>query len=351
MNEELDSVRAEAFDYLKSATEESNLITARFQIAVNKFNEMIAIWQQGGSHSTEDDRTFRELLRSISKIQANFLDVRSASTTRESQLIIEGLDRAASQSNAKLDSAGAGLERLVRRVNVDLPILKSIVGEFESRLDELDNIIEDRKSTKWTATNIRGKLESGFDKDADYEQPIQNPLSMLILQIADPAKSKEFEPTPEYREAVRRLINLIQDNRLELDEQRLRLQSADERRHWRLEQWQSIGPHVAEFSSHLTSILQELKTLVDERNRWLNQWNNLVTNAAIEAAEGMITGAVSRITAINHFHEELYELSRDQFPVSSKLVSRIENKSSEFTEYVDENLLKKPPNSKRDLWP
>src|ERR1700677_2599194 len=78
MDEELDSVRAEAFDYLKRATEETNLITARFQIAVDKLNERVAAWQENRPHTADDDRVFREALRSIDKVRAEFLDERAA---------------------------------------------------------------------------------------------------------------------------------------------------------------------------------------------------------------------------------------------------------------------------------
>ena len=98
------------------------------------------------------------------------------------------------------------------------------------------------------------------------------------------------------------------------------------------------------------AVTMQIKNLEDELNEWLNQWNDLVTNTTIEAAEPLLSGAASRISVINQIYDNLVQLRREQFPVSSQLVSQIEVKSSEFTEYVDENLLKKPPNYKRNWW-
>jgi hypothetical protein len=171
-----------------------------------------------------------------------------------------------------------------------------------------------------------------------------------MLQISDPEKRKDFDSTPEYKEAAKRLTELVRDNRFEIEAQRSQLQNAGERRYWRLEQWRSIGPHDSELSSHLNLILHEMKTLEVELGEWLKRWNELVTNVAIDAAEPLISGTASRISVINQIHDNLVQLRRDEFPTSSKLVSLIEIKSSEFTEYVDQNLLRKPKNSRRNWW-
>ena len=100
----------------------------------------------------------------------------------------------------------------------------------------------------------------------------------------------------------------------------------------------------------MTSLLHEIKTLTDERNDWLRQWNTSMTNTFQEAAARVLSDPATRVSAAIQMYDGLLQLKKGQFPMSASLVSRIEAKSSEFVDYVDENLLKNPPKTLRRMW-
>jgi hypothetical protein len=351
MDEDLEAVRAEAFEYRKRVTEENELVGARFGTSVERPKRQVSRWNNGEPRTLQDGRVFRRMRKSINEAQTNYVNENRAATKIDSQLISDLLESDLRGSDEKLKNARVGMERNLRRLNTDLPRLKSLMSDLEHLLDELDAFVDARTTAAVPHASPVDDLEpQSHATDTEAEPPIRNPLSSLILQMADPANQKDFELTPKLKEAVKNSLVLMQEIQSELEDQGRRLERARERWTSRYERWVSIGPHDVEREHHLTAMLQRITALYKEYTAWHGQWNASASKAAQDAVESRLSGEASRISMVMRLHDILRQLKNDQFPTGTSLVWRIETKSSDIADYIDENLLKKPTKPHRRIW-
>ncbi len=344
MDDELDTLRAEVFELQKRAIEVNEDIVARFHAVEQQLKRRITLWDESGPHSGADGRSIREMVRSIGKLQVAYLDVRSASTKADSELVLNRLASDTSDADSKLESAHWGRQRQLKLLNSVQPELISIVSDLERLLDELDTFIRARM------TIPDEPATDSYNSAEETNTSVVSPLKSLILQWASPEHQGDFERTREFKVAASQLLAKIREISVELEDQRLRLQSAHERRHWRMEQWRSIGPHESKYDEHLTAMNREIKALSEERTVWLTEWNSSLSSVIQDALSQTSYDTATRICVANQIYERVDQLRESKFALNDSLVTRIEVTSSELIEFIDENLLKNPPKSTKRIW-
>jgi hypothetical protein len=328
----LDGVRQECLKIQESISVAAGGLHVRRRSLQDEFQKLRSRFREGAPHTLEDQQLFLTLAGDVSHASSQLADARLHNGIATTSTLLKLSEPEVLDYETKLDYAVRIREGLREREEIFLPAWTTLTDEYEATVRRLADFVGS-SSGRTESPSAEKALLATAEETKLGSPKTENDDQLPHFELCD-----EFLDSAEYRRIASEIIS---KSLLPMDEiaSLFRVLSDHmDRRHSRLTEWQSTGPHEDWENRWLSDRLTTINDLTNNARDQMKAMTPPLTNANRQLRIALEHGTPSATEALREFavvREDQIDRVLPRLKVAMEQAIAGSKEILDFTESVD----------------